>query len=107
MGSIIFPGVACRCSPGQKFKELVKKKGASAVEGNVDINSRSTMANLPWFMAYLLLATQEGKVTTRRNPVDRAIELLQLITSLPKLNSCELPIREGKQHANNSPWYFI
>ena len=85
IGSIIFPGVVCSWSPGQKFKESETTSEAPHMMGRVDIDSRFTMVNIPWLMAYVLLVTQTGKANKRGDPVSRATELLELITSLPKL----------------------
>ena len=59
----------------------------SSLAGRVDFEARHTLVNIPWLIAYLLLAMVQGTAIKGREPASRAKELLQLITSLP---SCEL-----------------
>ena len=71
LGQRLFPEVPLRWMLGQKFKANPE---TSSLAGRVDFRSRHATVNIPWFTAYLLLVTVEGKASKDRDPARRAKE---------------------------------
>ena len=74
LGRKLFPNAALLWITGERFKV----DPAASLPGRVDIQSRHTMANIPFLTAYLLLVTVEGD----EHRASGAKELLHLMTSL-------------------------